>query len=162
MIPSSIAQGAGGLGFLWLLLPLVCCGLGMGGRGERQQRGQETQSFYVDQGIEETYEQIVEKTNEWRWEAEQEEHEDSITSRIAGFLGGGDQEERFMEGDKELPRLYSLKDKTGPVYFELTDVEDGGTHVEVTYNPMIEDRMRALKASLPIVIREEEAKKQEQ
>ena len=81
-----------------------------------------------------------------------EEESDSFTSRLRGAFGGGREEERFLVEESISPRLYRLVDTSGPIYFELTEVEGGGTVVKTTYNSSIKSRMAKFKAGLPLKI----------
>ena len=45
-----------------------------------------------------------------------------------------------------------MVDRTGPIYFELTDVEGGGTVVKTEYNFSIKSLMARFKAGLPLKI----------
>lgn len=154
MIETLVSQeGGGGLDLIWLLLPLLCCMLSMGGRGERPTgTGRERDNFYTTQEIEEVFSVVEERVNKWRFDAkERSEGQGGITSTIRNLLGGSPGE-RFQEKEKEPPRLLSMDDATGPLYFEFTEVEDGGTVVTVTYGSQLKDRVVRLKADMPLKI----------
>ena len=57
-----------------------------------------------------------------------------------------------FEKEKTPPRLISLSDATGPVYFEFTEVEGGGTVVKATYGSALKGRVAKLKATLPLKV----------
>jgi len=51
------------------------------------------------------------------------------------------------------PRLFRLTDAVaGPVYFELTEVEGGGTVVKATYSSSIKRQVAEFKARSPLKI----------
>jgi hypothetical protein len=155
MIEAFIGQeGGDGLGLIWLLLPLLCCMLSMGGRGEKPVgTSRERDNFYTTQEIEEAFGVVEERINKWRFEAkDRSDDQGGIVSTIRNFLGRGAPPERFQEKDKEPPRLISLNDATGQVYFEFTEVSDGGTVVTATYGSQLKDRVAKLKADMPLKI----------
>ena len=45
-----------------------------------------------------------------------------------------------------------MLDRTGPIYFEFTEVEGGGTVVKATYNSNIKARVTRFKAKQPLRI----------
>jgi hypothetical protein len=156
LIPPIVGQEGGGFDIIWILLPLLCCLMAMGQRGgERPQAGGTVnESWYTIQDMESTYSAIEEETVEWRRQAEERDKETSgsITARFRGILGGGKQVERYAVKETVPPRLYSMTDRTGPIYFELIEVEGGGTVVQATYDQAIKSRMARLKAKLPLKI----------
>jgi len=154
MILSLIGQEGGGFDFIWYLLPLLCCFMTMGQRGEsRQESGTESESFYTTQDIQESFGRIEEEVAKWRQEAlERKEASGGVVSSIRRLIGGGQPAERFVEEENSPPRLLSLTDSSGPVYFELTEVEGGGTVVKATYGRSIRRRVATLKAELPLKI----------
>jgi hypothetical protein len=153
MILSLVGQeGTGGFDIMWLLLPLLCCML-MGQRGEKpQEAGPETESFYTTQPIQESFDDVAEEMTKWRQEAKEKKEEPGITSSITRLLKGGTPTERFTEKERIPPRLLSLTDSTGPLYFEFTEVEGGGTVVKATYNQALKGRVARLKAALPLKV----------
>ena len=153
MILSLVGQeGTGGFDIIWLLLPLLCCML-MQQRGEKpQEAGSETESFYTTQPIQESFDGIAEEMARWRQEAKDKKEEPGITSSITRLLKGGAPQERFTEKERNPPRLLSLADSTGPLYFEFTEVEGGGTVVKATYSPQLKSRVARLKATLPLKV----------
>lgn len=154
LISSTVAQAEGGvLDIIWILLPLVCCVL-MGQRGERPQGPRTTtESWYTIKDIEATYASIEAKATEWRKEAEERKStSDSLVSKLRGALGMRKDVDRFVEKEANSPRLYRMDDSTGPIYFELTEVEGGGTVVKTMYSPDIKVQMAKFKADLPLKI----------
>jgi hypothetical protein len=158
-IPPLIGQEGGGIDWLTLLLPVVFCFLCMsmsqGRGGERPpDTGTMTESWYSHQGIEEAYDTIVMKAAEWRKEAElaQMDTGGSFIDQIKKTLGGGKQQPRYVVREEIKPRLYRMMDRTGPIYFELTEVEEGGTVVKATYSAEIKARVARMKAEQPLKI----------
>ena len=154
-ISSLIKQGeGGGFDIIWILLPLLCCLMTMTQRGERtSERKTVTESWFTTQNIETTYKSIETETAEWRREAEErKEPSESFTSRLKGAVGRGKVKGRFIVKGEIPPRLYRMNDKTGHIYFELTEVEGGGTVVKTTYNSSIKGQMAKFKAGLPLKI----------
>lgn len=156
LISAIINQGEGvGLdNILWIILPLLCCMMAMGQRGERASAPVTvTESWFTVQDIETTYKAVEAETAEWRRKAEErKEKGESLTSRLRGVLGGGRAGERYVVKETEQPRLFRMDDMTGPIYFELTEVEGGGTVVQTTYSTSIKSQMARFKASLPLKI----------
>jgi hypothetical protein len=145
-------EGTGGFDIMWLLLPLLLCML-MGQRGEKPQEvGSDTDSFYTTQPIQDSFDRIVEETARWRQEAQEKKEEPGIVSSVTRLFRGGTPKERFTEKESKSPRLLSLADATGPLIFEFTEVEGGGTVVKATYSPQLKGRVARLKASLPLKV----------
>lgn len=157
MIPPFVGQEGGGVDWLMLLLPILVCFLCMGqsqGGSAPQRENTETESWYTPQGIDEAYTAILTEAAEWRRKAEEEASStsESITSKLRGILGGGRGDVRFMVKEEIAPRLYRMADRSGPIYFELTDVDDGGTVVKATYDSSIKARITRFKAEQPLKI----------
>ena len=153
MILSLISQETGG-GFdvYWLLIPLLCCVLSMNQRGSSpKESGTESESFYTAQNIQESYDIIGKEIDEWRLAA-QEKKPEGLVSSVMRRLRGGAKEERFVEKERNPPRLISLTDVSGPIYFEFTEVEGGGTVVKATYSSDLKGRFAKMKAALPLKI----------
>jgi len=158
MVPWSLIgqEGGGGFDLIWILLPLLCCVLTMTQRGgERQAEvGAVEDSWYTPQEIGTAYEAIEAEAGEWRRRAEERraEREKSTMSRLLGSLGGGRAKERFVVDEAKPPRLYQMSDETGPIIFELTEVEGGGTVVKATYDRSLKSRVAKFKADQPLKI----------
>ena len=154
LISSLVAQeGGGGIDFIWFLLPLLCCMMAGQRGGKPPESRTATESWYTVQDIEATYSAIEERAAEWREEAEASKPTSgSLVSKLRGALGGRRDVERFVEKETSPPRLYQMVDSTGPIYFELTEVEGRGTVVKTSYNPYIKVRMAKFKADLPLKI----------
>lgn len=154
LILSAVAQANdGGIDFLWILLPLVLLMLTRQ-RGESSQESRTTtESWYTIQDIETIYAAIEAKSTEWRDEAnERKSTSVSLISKLKDVLGGEKNVERFLEKETNPPRLYQMEDSTGPIYFELTEVESGGTVVKTMYNSEIKSQMAKFKVDLPLKI----------
>lgn len=125
-----------------------------GQRGEgSKEAGTETESFYTPQGIQEAFGKIDEEVAKWRQDArEKSETSGDVVSSVRRVLGGGQPRERFVEKDRESPRLLSVTDSTGPLYFEFTEVEGGGTVVKATYALALKSRVAKVKAGMPLKI----------
>lgn len=159
---SLVNQDTSGLeNILWLVLPIVCCALlmttqrGGGGGGSRSEPREEVESWYTVQDIDSTYKSIQEKTSEWKKESEQvKDPPKGIGARLKGIAsgGGGAPQERFVVKEAVEPKLYRLDDRSGPIFFELTPVEAGGTVVKTTYGSTIKARMAKFKTELPLRI----------
>ncbi len=155
MITSFIGQeGGGGFSFIWLLLPLLFCMMTMGQRGENpQETGKETDSFYTTQGIKESFESMEKEIDNWRQEAlEKKDEPEGLTARLGNLLRRGPPPERFVEKENNPPRLISLDDASGSLFFEFTEVEGGGTVVKATYGSVLKERMAKLKTGLPLKV----------
>ena len=155
LISAIINQGeGGGLDILLYLLPLLCCMMAMAQRGERASSPETvTESWFTTQDIETTYKAIEAETAEWRKKAEErKEKGESLTSKLRGALGGRRAGERYVVKETKQPRLFRMADMTGPIYFELTEVEGGGTVVKTTYSSLIKSQMAGFKAGLPLKI----------
>ncbi len=125
----------------------------MGQRGDKpQETGPESDSFYTTQGIQESFGKVEEEVSKWRLEAQEKREPEGLVPRVKRLLGGGTQTERFVEKEKTPPRLLSLSDTTGPIYFEFTEVEGGGTVVKATYGSTLKGRLARFKADLPLKI----------
>jgi hypothetical protein len=158
MIIKIIGQEAGGFDWLtWIILPALCCvmSMTMGQRGERPSSQRvESELWYTINNIKTTYEEIEKIVNEWHEGSKSEtpppsSFMDNIRNLLTGRREPG---ERFVTKEKDSPRLYVVSDPSGPIYFELTEVEDGGTVVKTTYNYDLKERMAKFKSGLPLRI----------
>jgi len=154
LIPPNVNQED----ILTWLLPIVCCVLMMAmtsGRSEKKEEPRkEVESWYTTQNIEETYKSIENETAEWRKKAQETgEKSGSFLSRLRGGLSKPKTEERFIVQETIPPKLYRMTDATaGAIYFELTEVEGGGTVVKATYNSSIKKQIAEFKAGSPLKI----------
>lgn len=115
------------------------------GRGGSQppQIASEYDTWYVTQGIQDTYDAIVRETDDWRTKAlTRKKPMFSFLSRKKPMV--------FFANQSTPPRLYRLKDdQAGEISFELTEVEGGGTAVKTTYEPRARVYIQNFKAKLP-------------
>jgi len=155
MITSFVGQEAGGnFSYIWILLPLLYCFMTRGQQGETpRETSKEAESFYTTQGIQESFESIEKEITRWRLEAQEKKDEpEGFTASIIKRLRGGPPPERFVENENVSPHLISLTDLSGPIYFEFTEVEGGGTVVKATYSPILKGRVAKLKTGLPLKV----------
>ncbi|MCX6654448.1 MAG: zinc ribbon domain-containing protein [Candidatus Bathyarchaeota archaeon] len=151
-------EATGGLDILWIILPVLLCvilmGQGRGGGGKRESTHETVyESWYTPQDNETTYKTIEAIVTEWRKEAEEKsEASKGALSSLRGILSGGKPEARFVVKETIPPRLYRMSDPTGPIYFELTEVEGGGSVVKATFSSDVRSKMAKFKASLPLKI----------
>jgi hypothetical protein len=154
ILPLIGQEGGGGLDLLWWLVPLLCCFLTMSQREDKtKDMAKDSETFYTTLNIDESFEAIEAKIDQWKEdEKEKDAEQKGIVSSVRKLIAGGKSAERFTELDKKQPRLYSVDDVTGALYFEFTEVEGGGTVVKITYNPLLKGRMTRLKSDLPLKI----------
>ncbi|HUS77788.1 MAG TPA: hypothetical protein VM050_03910 [Patescibacteria group bacterium] len=155
MSSSLVGQGVDIFDVLLIALPFLALYLYFTqGRGEKLPEGETmTDMWYTPQGVGETYEAVLGVIEEWR--EEEAETEPRSSGRLSGLLRGlarRRSEPRFVEREKDSPRLYRMLDRTGPIYFEFTEVEGGGTVVKATYNSNIKARVTRFKARQPLRI----------
>jgi hypothetical protein len=147
----------GGLDLFWILIPILLCVMLMGqGRGGGAGGGSTepiSESWYSGQDIGTTFKTIETAVAGWRKEAEKKrEASRGVLSSLKGILGGGESKARFVMEETISPRLLRLSDASGPLYFELTEVEGGGAVVKATFNFELKGKMADFKASLPLRI----------
>ncbi len=137
-----------------ILVCVMCMGQSQGGDRAPQGGNTETESWYTPQGIDEAYAAIVAEAAEWRKKEEERAStaSESITAKLGRDLRGGREQARFEVKEEIAPRLYRMADRSGPVYFELTEVEEGGTVVKATYDSSIKARVTRFKAEQPLKI----------
>lgn len=162
LLPPVIGQEGGGLDLLFWVLPVLVCVMcalqSRGARGPQGARGAQgsmvTESWYTSQDIEAAFEAVVEEAAGWRMEAEEtaSSMSDSMSSRLVRALGGARDVMRFVVEEELAPRLYIMADVTGPIYFELTEVEGEGTVVKATFGFGIKSKIAEFKAKQPLKI----------
>lgn len=154
MIFSRIAQE--GLGSNWLLwlLPLALCILTITQKNEEPSTStQLSDNFYTTLSVEDAFNTIQHKVDQWRIDAKESDiNEKGLTATIRKIVGGNKKTDRFTELESKIPRLLSINDVTGSIFFEFIPVEDGGTVVKVSYSHLLNGRMKRMKADLPITI----------
>jgi len=147
----------GGLDLFWILIPILLCVMLMGqGRGGGAGGGSTepiSESWYSGQDVETTFKTIETAVAGWRKEAEEKrEASRGAISSLKSMLSGGGPKARFVVEETISPRLLRLSDASGPLYFELTEVEGGGAVVKATFNLELKGKMADFKASLPLRI----------
>jgi hypothetical protein len=156
LIPPLVGQDGGGFDIIWLLLPLLCCMLMTGQRGEerRPTEGQLTEHWYTTQNIEEIYSAIEKELTDWKERAEEKAAAtpESFIDRLRNTLSRQKSKVGVTIKESIPPRLFSMEDNSGPIYFELTEVEGGGTVVQTTFNNLIKNQMARFKTTLPLKI----------
>jgi hypothetical protein len=148
-------EGTGGLDVFWMILPLLCCFMAMASaRGGGGAKTTETvsESWYTVQDIESAYKAIENAVAEWRREAEERAEASKRGFLGLGGLFEGKPKDRFVVKETVPSRLYRLSDSSGPIYFELTEVEGGGTVVKATFSSELRSKMAKFKARLPLKI----------
>jgi hypothetical protein len=143
-----INQNGGGLDILLILLPLVCCILALGQPRGRGSRKRVTNSWYTTLDIQPAFEKLIKEVEIWRKEM-MEVKEENMVNKLRNFIVGGGREERYRMKKMLSPRLYLLEDISGPIYFELTEVEGGGTIVTTSNDASINYGILKLMENLP-------------
>jgi len=156
MLLSSLAsQGGSYLDIIIIALPFIALFLYLNqGRSERLPEGETvTDMWYTPQDINETYEAMLGVIDEWREEdaTSKADSSEKIPRLLRGLIKRKS-EPRFVEREKDPPRLYRMLDRNGPIYFEFTEVEGGGTVVKATYSSNIKARVTRFKAKQPLRI----------
>lgn len=133
---------------LTLILPLALCCIAIPMLFNRQpgqsSSNSEADAWFVESGIQETYDAIVKESDGWQDEAESKPSRFSLLPRRKGL---------FVVNKAVPPRLYRVKDEgRGEISFELTEVENGGTSVKATYDPRARVLIQNFKAKMPIKI----------
>ena len=139
------------------LLPIICCAIAIplisrsGGGQSSQPRVGESEVWYTTQNIDETYEAINKEVDSWRVKAEEEAAKPK--SFISKLTGGGKKGPRFVVKESIEPRLITIGDPVlGATYFELTEVEEGGTTVKASYSSAAKNQIVDFKARSPLKI----------
>jgi len=127
------------------LLPLLCCLFALISQGRQQPQGNiDAESWFIPENMDEVYRVIIKEVDEWNRKSRQKK------SRFS--FGRGKEKERFTI-IKSSPRLCEILDrKSGPIFFEMIEVEGGGAVVKVTYNPIIKNLIADFKTRLPLRI----------
>lgn len=113
-----------------------------------------TDHWYTPQNIDEVYNSIALKVEEWRKDTEKTQKESSLPfmDQIRKLIGGGSPQPRYIVNEEIKPRLISVMDRTGPIHFELIEVEEGGTVVKATFSSQIKAMIAKMKAQQPLKI----------
>ena len=114
--------------------------------GSSQQNTIESDSWYVTSKIQESYDAIVNETDDWR-----KKELSKPKSRLSFLTRRTPQ--NFIVDQAVSPRLYRLKhDQYGNLSFELIEVEDGGTTIKATYQGNARSLVQNFKAKMPVKI----------
>ena len=135
-------SNGGEFDLLSTLLPIICCAIAIplisrsgGGQSSRPHTG-ESDLWYMTQNIDEAYETINKEVDSWREKAEEEDAKPK--SLFSKLTRGGKKGPRFVVKESIAPRLITIGDPVlGVIYFELTEVEEGGTTVKASYLSLI-------------------------
>lgn len=140
------------LGGLEQLLPmlLLCCmiPLFMGRRGDSEGQMISTQMdiWFTDYTNQEAFDTITKATDELREKAMAEAA--AKKSRFS-FLRRG-KKERYTVDQDVSPHVYRVADgNDGPMNFEISAAEGGGTQVKATFTPRTRNFVQGLKTNMP-------------
>jgi hypothetical protein len=131
-----------------------------GRAGGQSHYSTESDLWFTPMNVKEAYEEVVNETNSWRKGVEEAKNKPkSSFAKLKSVIDRGKKEEIFVVREAIAPRLYKLADgRAGLVYFEFTEVEEGGTVVKATYNtgskdnPSVKDRIAGFKARSSLII----------
>ena len=148
---------SGGFDIISTLLPIICCAIAIplisrsgGGQSSRPHAG-ESDIWYTTQNIDEAYETINNEVDSWREKAVEEDAKPK--SFVSKLTGGGKKGPRFVVKESIAPRLITIGDPIlGATYFELTEVEEGGTTVKASYSSAAKNQIVEFKARSPLKI----------
>lgn len=111
----------------------------------------ETDTWYTPQSIRESYETIEKEIMLWRKNSTTEVK--SSLDKLRNIINRGRNEKIFQIDETIPPRLIKIIDRrVGYIYFELADVEQGGTIVKSTYHPSVKHRIARFKANSDVII----------
>jgi hypothetical protein len=147
----------GGFDIISTLLPIICCAIAIplisrsgGGQSSRPHTG-ESDIWYTTQNIDEAYETINKEVDSWREKAKEEDAKPK--SFVSKLTGGKKKGPRFVVKESIAPRLITIGDPVlGATYFELTEVEEGGTTVKASYSSAAKNQIVEFKARSPLKI----------
>jgi hypothetical protein len=145
----------GEIDIIAFLFPILCCLTAI--ILERQARSAPQSEPFFDElwftnlNIEEAYKSIVKEVDGWRDSLKK--RQESNKSLISRARGRGNRE-RFIVKQDVPPKLYRIFDEQmGDIYFELIEVEEGGTVVKATYkSPKVKELIASFKAKQPTKI----------
>jgi hypothetical protein len=156
LITSLVSQGEGGGGIelIYWILPALCLIITLfQPKGEKaSEKDMLVESWYTPQEINEAYSTIADEIDNWRTTEATKAPPTSIVARLLKVFKSKSAKERFVLREEVPPRLYRVHDATGPLFFELTTVEGGGSVVRTMYNYAIKARMARFRASQPAKI----------
>ena len=133
----------------FLPLLLLCCMLPMLMRGQgSQSEGVSTEMdiWFTGYTNQEAYDTVVKATDEFREKAEAEAK--TRKSRLPSLRRG--KRERYTVDQTIPPHLHKISDRdAGPMQFEFSDAEGGGTQVKATFTARTKAFVQGLKAQMP-------------
>lgn len=156
LITSLVSQGEGGGGIelIYWILPAICLIITFfqPKREKVSEREMLVESWFTPQGIDEAYSTIFAEMDVWRSTEATKTPPASMITRVQNIIKPRSSKERFVIKEELPPRLYRMEDTSGPLFFELTSVEGGGTVVRTMYNYAIKARMARFRANQPAKI----------
>jgi hypothetical protein len=150
---SLIGQGDwGGYDPIFWILPILFCMYSLQQSKKNRYPGKEKliESWYTTLDIETVYNLTREEIEGWREKATKPLT--SARSVIKSLRTPKDERTRFIIKEEKPPRLLRVKDSKDPMFFELSEVDEGGTVIRITYNNRHKAKIARFKASLPIRI----------
>ena len=131
---SILVQETGGTtDILTMLLPLMlCCMLPSlfqrGGGSQQEAIKAEFDSWYVNNGIQQAYDNVIKEVDDWRTNA--------TTRKKSMFSFLSRKKSQVFEVTNAVsPRLIRINDdKVGPITFELTEMDYNNTSIKATYD----------------------------
>ena len=108
--------------------------------------------WFTPKKIADVFKDIKKEVDDWREKAEKTQ---AATPKYFSFFDAAKKEEnRFQVIQSISPKLYRIIDnREGDILFELTEVEDGGTSLRVTYPPVVKFRVQTFRAKFPSQVR---------
>ena len=137
----------------YLPLLLLCCMLPLlMGRGTQQSQSNaattEMDIWFTGYTDQEAYDAVVKETDEIRQKAEAEANTKKSRFPSISFRRG--KKERYSVEQTIPPHLYRVSDRDdGPMYFEFSDAEGGGTQVKATFSEKNKASVQNIKAKMP-------------
>lgn len=158
MIFPFFGESTGGeFDLLSTLLPIICCVIAIpllsrsGGGQPSQAPTGESDLWFTTRNIDEAYETINKEVDSWRVKAEEEDAKPK--SFISRLTRGRKKGPRFVIKETIAPRLITIGDSVvGTIYFELIEVEEGGTTVKASYGSAAKKQIVDFKARSPLKI----------
>jgi uncharacterized membrane protein len=134
--------------FLFIIPIVICLLLSFTRRGPDSRGGPlETETWYTQGDMARVYQMIREHTQEWM------KAEVQVKQNRVSIFGGSTPSNVYKIMDENEPRLLKLHSaREGPITFELTEVQGGGTNVKTSHGVGAAARIQSLKAQLPLVV----------
>lgn len=147
MLPIYIHDIASGDYLTLILAVMLCCMLPTIFRQPSASKEKpESDSWYVNSGIQEAYDTFVSEVDEWRGR--------SISQKKGMFSNLSRRKPKvFSVTNKVPPRLLTVNDeKAGQITFEFAEMDGGNTSVKATYDATARTLIQNFKAKIPIKI----------